>query len=127
MREGGRTPGGEADAAAQAAAGTYLGFFGPLGVDGGGGVHQVISQARWASWAHQCAIRYLIVRTLLAALAWRLGPRAPIAKASRAGRQNCGSGSSEGADGLSGVAPGADVQGAAAVDDAPAPAWSSIT
>ncbi|MFJ3620565.1 hypothetical protein ACIPSH_20755 [Streptomyces iakyrus] len=47
--EDGRTPGGEADAAAQAAAGAYLGFFDSLGVSDGGGVHQVICQARWAS------------------------------------------------------------------------------
>lgn len=55
-------------------------------------------------------------QTLLAALTWPR-PCAPIAEASRPGRQNCGSGASEGADGPSGVAPGVGVQGAPAVDD----------
>jgi len=46
VRERCGTFGGEADAAAQAAAGTFLGCLSSLGIGGCGGVHQVISRAR---------------------------------------------------------------------------------
>lgn len=73
-----RTPSGETDAAAQAAAGTAPSRVGFLGVGSGGGVHVVISLAFWASWAHQCAIASVIDGTVLAALAWPR-PCTPVA------------------------------------------------
>lgn len=55
----------------------------------------------------------MIARALWVALACPR-PRAPIVEGLRAGRQGCGSGASEGANGPFGVAPGVGVQGAAA-------------